>query len=184
MNQKSIKTFIMENANQISTLHQLLDDNTRRFIAGEAELKINLHEWINQATSFKLKAVLQKYLDYVENNINAIEQFIEKEGINVLSNQNKSMHAMIEETQDKLRSCSDLEVKDACLLSCIQVINHYKISIYGTAAAYANALNMEASVKLFKSAEINEKQIDDRLTQMAEYEINKRAIAPIVLTVS
>lgn len=174
----------MENEKHISTLNQLLDNNTQKFIAGEAELKTHLHEWVNQATSFKLKAVLQKYLDYVEKNIKSIEHFIEKEGINVLSNQNKSVHAMIEETEEKIRSCSDLEVRDACLLSCVQVINHYKISAYGTASAFANALNMEASAKLFKAAEINEKQIDDRLTQMAEYEINKKAIAPIVLPAS
>lgn len=53
--------------------------------------------------------------------------------------------------------------------------------MYGTAASYANTLEMEEAAKLFKMAEINEKQIDDRLSQMAEFEINKRATSPIVL---
>ena len=171
----------MTNSKSISTLHQLLDFNIQNYIAGEVELKMKLNEWLTYASSFKLKSVLQKYLEFVEKNITSLDHFIEDEKISVVNNTNKVMHAMIEETEDKIKQCSDVEVKDACLLSCIQIINHYKISTYGTAAAFANILDMDKSSALFRNAEINEKQIDDRLTQMAEFEINKRATAPIVL---
>jgi ferritin-like metal-binding protein YciE len=77
--------------------------------------------------------------------------------------------------------CSDAEVKDACLLSSIQEINHYKISAYGTAAAFASTLGMDATAQVFRKAEVNEKQIDDRLSQLAAFEINLKARAPIVL---
>ena len=73
------------------------------------------------------------------------------------------------------------EVKDACLLACIQAINHYKISSYGTAAAFAIALGMEKAAAVFHEAEINEKHIDDRLSQLAEYEVNTKAKTPILL---
>ena len=59
--------------------------------------------------------------------------------------------------------------------------NHFKISTYGTAAAFANALNMEKQASVFHEAEVNEKQIDDRLSQLAEHEINIKAKAPIEL---
>lgn len=171
----------MTNAKSISTLHQLLDFNTQNYIAGEVALKKKLHDWLHIASSFKLKAVLQKYHEYVEKNIASLEEFIEVEKITVLQNTNKVIHAMIEETEEKISNCSDIEVKDACLLACIQLINHYKISAYGTAAAFANILGLDKSATLFRNAEVNEKQIDDRLSQMAEFEINKRATAPIVL---
>jgi len=91
------------------------------------------------------------------------------------------MHAFIEEAEEKLNACTDAEVRDACLLACIQSINHFKISTYGTAAAFAKALDMENQAVIFHEAEINEKQIDDRLSQLAEFEINVKAKAPIVL---
>jgi len=40
---------------------------------------------------------------------------------------------------------------------------------------------MEKSGIVFHEAEINEKQIDDRLSQLAEHEINVEAKSPLVL---
>ena len=84
------------------------------------------------------------------------------------------MHLLKKQMKNCL-NCTDAEVKDACLLACIQAINHFKISMYGTAAAFANALDMEKQAAIFHEAEVNEKQIDDRLSQLAEHEINIRA---------
>jgi len=91
------------------------------------------------------------------------------------------MQAFIEEANEKQNTCTDAEVKDACLLACIQAINHFKISMYGTAAAFAKVLGMEKHAAVFHEAEVNEKQIDDRLSQLAEHEINIKANVPFVL---
>jgi ferritin-like metal-binding protein YciE len=88
---------------------------------------------------------------------------------------------MIDETEEKLNICKDFQVKDACLLASIQSINHYKISTYGTAAAFANTLGMEDQAAVFHQAEVKEKQIDVRLSQLAEHEINLKALAPLLL---
>lgn len=107
--------------------------------------------------------------------------FYEEEKIVSLSLTNRVMKAFIEEAEEKLANCTDAEIKDACLLACIQAINHFKISTYRTAAAFANALGMEKQATFFHEAEVNEKQIDDRLSQLAEHEINIKAKTPIVL---
>ncbi len=172
----------MENNNQtISTLHDLLDYDARNFMSAEIHLEKNLHEWINKSTSLQLKNVLQKYLGFIQKHEQGINAFYEGEKINFTSTTNRIMEAFIEETNEKLSNCRDLEIKDACLLACIQGINHYKISAYGTAAAFAFGLGMEKEGNVFREAEISEKQIDDRLSQLAEHEINARAKAPIVL---
>ena len=72
-----------------------------------------------------------------------MDSFFDEEKINSLSLTNRVMRAFIEEVEEKLSNCSDAVIKDACLLACIQAINHFKISIYGTAATFANALDME-----------------------------------------
>ena len=170
-----------ENKSTITTLHHLLDDDARKFIVAEVQLKNSLPEWISIAGSVKLKTVLQKYLDLVQQHILALSEFIENEDINSLSTSNRVMHAFIEEANEKLSICADSVVRDACLLANIQSVNHYKISLYGTAAAFAKALNMEKQAMIFHEAEVNEKQIDDRLSQLAEYEINFNARSPIAL---
>jgi ferritin-like metal-binding protein YciE len=171
----------MEKDTTISTLHQLLDFNTQHFIVGEVHLQKALHSWIEKASAVKLKAVFQKYLEHIDHNIQSFEKFIDVEKMNLISNEHKVLNVLIEDADTKFNYCSDPEIKDACLLASVQVINHYKICAYGTAAAYANTLGLEEAGKLFKLAEINEKQIDDRLSQMAEFEINKKAASPIVL---
>ena len=172
-----------ENNQIITTLHNLLDYDARKFTSAEIELKNSLPEWINKAGSLQLKTVLQKYLDFVQQHVQKMEDFYEEEKIVSLSLTNRVMKAFIEEAEEKLANCTDAEVKDACLLACIQAINHFKISTYGTAAAFANALGMEKQAAIFHEAEVNEKQIDDRLSQFAEHEINIKAKAPIVLPV-
>ena len=170
-----------ENNLTITTLHNLLDYDVSKFTSAEIQLKNSLPEWINKARSLKLKTVLQKYLDFVQQHVQKMELFFEEEKISSLSLTNRVMKAFIEEAEEKLSSCIDAEVKDACLLACIQAINHFKISSYGTAAAFANALDMEKHAAVFHEAEVNEKQIDDRLSQLAEHEINIKAKAPIIL---
>ena len=170
-----------ENNQTITTLHNLLDYDARKFTSAEIQLKNSLPEWINKASSLQLKTVLQKYLGFVQQHVQKIEGFFEEEKISSLSLTNRVMRAFIEEVEEKLANCTDAAIKDACLLACIQAINHFKISTYGTAAAFANALGMEKQAAIFHEAEVNEKQIDDRLSQLAEYEINTKAKAPIVL---
>jgi ferritin-like metal-binding protein YciE len=171
----------MENNQPISTLRNLLDYDARNFIIAEIQLEKSLHDWIDKASSLQLKNVLQKYLGYVQQHIPEMNEFYENEKINSISISNRIMQAFIDETNEKLSGCQDSQVKDACLLACIQVINHYKISAFGTAAAFAYALEMEKEGGIFRQIEINEKQIDDRLSQLAEHEINARAKSPIVL---
>ena len=169
------------NYQPIATLRNLLDDDARKFTSAEVQLKNKLPEWINKAGSLKLKTVLQRYLLYVEEHIQKLEVFLDEEHITSLSVTNRVMRALIEDTEEKLSGCSDVEIKDACLLASIQAINHFKISTYGTAAAFAKVVGTEQQAAVFHEAEVNEKQIDDRLTQLAEHEININARAPIVI---
>lgn len=173
----------MNNPEQkIWTLHDLLDYDASKFSVVEIQLKNQLASWIQIAQSLKLKAILQKYQDFTKAHVSKLEVFFKDEKFISLGAKHQIIQAFIRETDEKLSLCGDGEVKDACLVSCIQEINHFKISSYGTAAAFANALGMSKYAELFHEAEVNEKQIDDRLTQLAEFEINIRAKSPSILT--
>jgi ferritin-like metal-binding protein YciE len=166
----------------IATLRDLLDYNAQKFTAAEVELRNNLSKWINLVSSPKLKAALQEYQEKVQEHVHKFEKFFEEEQINSFSVANKIMLAFIEETDEKLNRCANHDVRDACLLACIQGINHFKISLYGTAAAFAKELEMGEFVKRFHEAEVNEKEIDEKLTQLAKHGINSDAEVPIILS--
>lgn len=164
-----------DNTDAINNLHHLLDYDARKFLTAETVLKNTLPGWISKAGSMKLKTVLQKYLDYVQQHIQKMEGFYKEEDIVQTGIANLVMPAFVAEAEEKLQYCSDNAITDACLVESVQSVNHYKICAYGTAAAFANALGMENQAAFFKEATVNEKQIDDRLSQLAEHEINDTA---------
>jgi ferritin-like metal-binding protein YciE len=170
-----------ENKNSIVNLHDLLDYDAGKFPSAEMQLKNSLEQWVYVAQALKLKGVLQKYLDYVTQHVQKMQSFFEDEKLPSITLECTIMKAFVEETNNKLSKCSDGGVKDACLLANVQAINHYKISAYGTAAAFARKLQMEQHAAMFHDAEVNEKQIDDRLSQLAEHEINATAQSSIKL---
>lgn len=171
-----------DNDKTIATLHQLLQHEANRFMTAEIQLKDHLQKWITEANSMQLKTTLQKYADFVQHHVDKLESFLQTEESNLFDMNDRVMHSFIEETDNKLRYCIDVEVKDASLLASVQCINHYKISVYGTAAAFAKELNLIDASGIFHEMEVNEKQVDDRLSQLAQYEINARARTPLVIT--
>lgn len=166
----------------IANLNDLLIYDYSKFTDFEKGLKQVLPGWIVQANSLKLKTILQRYLYYAEQHFRQVESLIDGKISGPNSKKVKTIEKMIEDINEKLSVCMDPEVKDACLLAAIQAINHYKISMYGTAASFANALDLKKIAKLFYAAEVSEKQIDKRLSELAEQEVNLRAKVPLALT--
>jgi ferritin-like metal-binding protein YciE len=175
------KNAMKQNNATIQTLHDLLNFQASKFSAAEVLLKNSLGDWIGKAGSMQLKTVLGKYIDLVQAHVNKLGNFIEAEKISVLDISDRIMKALVEEADEQMSACQDTEVRDACLLACVQGINHFKISIYGTSAAFAKTLNLEKAAAMFHEMEVNEKQIDDRLSQLAEHEINGKANAPFAI---
>lgn len=170
-----------EQNQQIESLHGLLDYKAQRFACAEVYLKNALEEWLQVIQDSKLKAVLQKYREMVEEHVNMLEKFLAAEAVLSVSLTNRVMNIFIEDAREQLDACGDGTVRDTCLLSCVQSICHFKISMYGTAAAYAKNLGMEPEAGIFHHAMADEKQIDDRLSQLAEHVVNIKADLPASL---
>lgn len=165
----------------ITTLHNLMDYAILKLTAGEIQLKNVLPEWIRATRSEKLKVILRKYLDITAIHVDNIRSISKNDTAISSFSSSHIVKGIIEEAELLFDKCTDAEIKDAALLAFVQQINHHKICAYGTVAAYANSLTMEKEAAVFHEAEINEKQIDDRLSQLAEYEINSKAKTPILL---
>ncbi|HJW15640.1 MAG TPA: DUF892 family protein, partial [Flavisolibacter sp.] len=88
--------------------------------------------------------------------------------------------AFIDEVNEKKRDCKDAEIIDALFLTSIQEIIHYKICVYGSMAAFAQILDLDITAGDFHTSERDEKEIDSRLSFIAEQEVNPLAKSPII----
>jgi ferritin-like metal-binding protein YciE len=77
INKKIDKVHKMIENKSVNTLHELLDDNIRRFIVAETELQNVLPYLIQTASNIALKNVLQKYQDMVKMHVHKMEDFFE-----------------------------------------------------------------------------------------------------------
>jgi len=167
----------------ISSLRQLLDEEVSHMLLGERQLKASIVRWVSKENAVPLRLLLHDYLDVVEKHIRLLEVICKEEQIGSYELFNRVMKAYIVEADEKLAGCTCPEIKDACLLAAIQRINHFKISVYGTAAAFASAIKLQKAGLLFHQAELAEKDMDERLSYLAEHELNRKAIAPVALVI-
>ncbi len=165
----------------IVSLHDLLVLDSRKLAEAESWLEKAIPAWSAKAASARLKEVLIEYLVSIHRNKAAMENFFINESAAIpITASSDVIRSFIEEINHKLQACADPEIADACLLSSIQEINHYKISMYGTAASFANTLGLNLAAGVFYKAENDEKDIDFLLTQLAERTINEIAKAPLI----
>jgi ferritin-like metal-binding protein YciE len=54
-------------------------------------------------------------------------------------------------------------------------VDHFKIATYGTLSAFADQLGEKETARLMKESLQEEKQADQRLTQVAQYTVNEAA---------
>jgi ferritin-like metal-binding protein YciE len=66
-------------------------------------------------------------------------------------------------------------VLDAALIASAQAIEHYEISRYGALIAWAKRLGRQDCASLLQQTLKEEKSTDQKLTELAEQTINRRA---------
>jgi ferritin-like metal-binding protein YciE len=88
----------------------------------------------------------------------------------------KGMTALIEEANDILEGGLEKDVTDAAIIACIQKMEHYEISCYGTTIAYARQLHLNKESEILSESLQEEYDTDDLLTALATASFNKEAM--------
>jgi ferritin-like metal-binding protein YciE len=76
----------------------------------------------------------------------------------------------------ELRALEDDTIRDAAMLAAAQAVEHYEISRYGTLVAWAEKMGMSDAAGLLEATLEEEKATDEKLTELAESEINIEAL--------
>ena len=84
---------------------------------------------------------------------------------------------IIDEGEEIIDEYEDSPALDAGLIGAAQAVEHYEIARYGTLKAWAKELGLEEAVSLLDATLTEEESTDEKLSNLAESAINRRAEA-------
>jgi len=171
-------------------LKDLLKHEIKDLYSAEEQLIEALPKMIEKANNKKLKQALQEHFTITEMQKERLDEVLEllegKDGetkgfLSGLFKDSKdgekckAMEGLITEGEKLMKEDMTPEVSDAAIIAAAQKIEHYEISSYGTARAYAQELNLDDVEALLKETLDEEYQADDVLTEIAEGRVNAKA---------
>jgi ferritin-like metal-binding protein YciE len=153
-------------------VHQLQD-----VYYAEQQITKALPKMIEKATDPALKQGFETHLRETEVQIDRLERIFESLGLAVKGATCPAIDGIIKEANEVAGEIADREVLDAALVAAGQAVEHYEISRYGTLIAWAKLLGHGDAVGPLQQTLAEEKATDDKLSQIAIDQINRRAAA-------
>ena len=160
-----------------NTLRELYVDELRDIYDAEKQLIKALPKMAKAATSTDLRTGFEEHLEQTKEHARRLEQIFTALGEKSTGKKCKAMQGLVEEGGEMIEEDFEGEVKDAGLISAAQRVEHYEIAAYGTVRTYANILEEDEAVELLERTLEEEKETDQKLTELAEG-INAEAASP------
>jgi ferritin-like metal-binding protein YciE len=155
-------------------LRELYIDELKDLYNAENQLLKALPKMAKAASSDELRQGFEEHLEQTKGQVQRLEQIFQKLGESPKGKKCKGMEGLIEEGSEVIEEDFDGAVKDAALIGAAQRVEHYEIAGYGTVRSIAETLGEDDHVSLLEETLEEEKETDEKLTQLAE-QINKEA---------
>ena len=176
---------------QLLSLRHLLKHEVEDLYSAEEQIITALPKKVENATSPELKKALNELLKVTQEQkkrLDRVRQVLNKENKEE-DERNKSfferifgggtkckgMEGLITEGEKMMSEDMDPQVRDAAIIASCQKIEHYEISGYGTARAFANQLGLAEVERLLQTTLNEEYKADDLLTVLALKKVNADA---------
>jgi ferritin-like metal-binding protein YciE len=130
---------------------------------------------IRNASNEELKFILQNHLTETQDQSNRIESVFESIGQKVQAKKCEAMVGLIKELDNLIKMTKTGVVRDACIISTVQKIEHYEIASYGTLVAFATTLKYSKAIEILQAILMQEKNADSKLSELAQASINMKA---------
>lgn len=152
----------------IESLNDLFVEQLRDLYDAENQLIKALPKMAEGANSDELRQGFEEHLEQTKEHAQRIETIFEQLGQKAKAKKCKAMEGLIKEGSEVLDEDMSEDVKDAALIAAAQRVEHYEIAGYGTVRTFANLLGETEAVTLLEQTLEEEKETDDKLTQLAE----------------
>ena len=151
-------------------VHQLKD-----IYYAENRIVATLPKMIEKATTPELKQGFATHLDETKGQIQRLDQVFDLHGVSPESVKCPAIDGIIKEADEVAGEIDDKKVLDAALIAAAQAVEHYEITRYGTLIAWAKELGADECVGLLEQTLAEERATDQKLTMLAENDINSAA---------
>ncbi len=176
---KPVKTagepILIPRTQQATDLRELFTDSLKDIYWAENALTKALPKMIKQASSADLVNALTDHLAVTEEQVTRLEQVFGLLNEKVQAKKCDAMEGLIKEGEEIMQSTAEGMVRDAGIIAAGQKVEHYEIATYGTLCAFAKILGENESAELLLLSLNEEKDADDKLSEVAELSINLAA---------
>lgn len=155
---------------------KLMTEQLRDAYSAEKQSLRAMPRLMKKATAQSLKDMLQMHVDTTETQVERLEKALEMIGGRPGRKVCEGMRGLIEEAQSELEDHEKGPLLDTLIVAAQQRVEHYEIASYGTIVALAKAAGQQQLADLLAETLQEEKQTDEKLSQLAESEINPAAI--------
>jgi ferritin-like metal-binding protein YciE len=153
---------------QQTELKKLFIDELKDIFSAETQLVKALPKMAKAAKSSDLRSGFEKHLKQTEGHVTRLESIFEGYNEKPTGKKCKGMEGLIEEGDEATKENYEDDAKDAALIGVAQRVEHYEMAAYGTVRAMAERLGDSKAVKLLSQTLQEEKDTDEKLTELAE----------------
>jgi ferritin-like metal-binding protein YciE len=156
-------------------LHEVFLDELADLYSAEKQLLKALPRMAKAAKSEELREAFEQHLSETEEQVNRLEQAVEALGEKMKRKTCKAMEGLLEEAKEMMDDQKDSPALDAVLIAAAQKVEHYEIASYGTVCTWAELMGHDEALDLLQETLDEEKNTDERLTEIAETVANLEA---------
>jgi ferritin-like metal-binding protein YciE len=156
------------------SLRELYIDELKDLYSAETQLVKALPKMAKAASNDQLRQAFEEHLRQTSEHVSRLEQIFEALEEKPTGKKCVGMEGLVKEGSEVMKEDYGDEVKDAAIIGAAQRVEHYEMAGYGTVRAFAELLGETEHVSLLEETLNEEKEADEKLTQLAE-EINATA---------
>jgi len=156
------------------SLRQLYIDELRDLYNAETQLTKALPKMAKASSNDELREAFQEHLRQTSEQVSRLEQIFDMLGEKPTGKKCLGMEGLVKEGAETMKEDYEDSLMDAAIIGAAQRVEHYEIAAYGTVREFAQLLGEDEHVPLIEQTLEEEKQTDEKLTQLAE-QINSQA---------
>ena len=159
-----------------SQLEKLFTDSLKDIYWAEKHLTKTLPKMKKKATTDELKSAIEEHLAQTEEHVKRLEQVFEICGKKAQAKKCDAMEGLSKEGDSVVEETENGSMaRDAGIIMAAQKVEHYEIATYGSLVQFAKTLGMDKAAELLHKTLDEEKQADEKLTEIAEWHVNQGA---------
>jgi ferritin-like metal-binding protein YciE len=149
---------------KLNTLEEVLIDHLRDLYDAEKHLVRALPKLAKASDSEELADAFRDHLEETKKHVERLEQVFEQFDQKARAKACKAMRGLIEEGGEA--ASEEGSLSDLAIIAAAQKVEHYEISAYGTAIAWAEKLGNHKAAALLEATLSEEKAADSKLTSI------------------